>query len=46
MNGDTTVKQKPTYTGSEMIGIGTLHKSNAVPIFRKEDAVEQAQMRR
>ena len=46
MNGDTTVKPKPTYTGSEMIGIGTLHKSNAVPIFRKEDAVEQAQMRR
>lgn len=35
-----------TYTGSAMIGIGTLHKSNAVPIFSSEDAKEQARMRR
>ena len=34
------------YTGSAMIGIGTLHKSNAVPIFSSEDAKEQARMRR
>ena len=34
------------YTGSAMIGIGTLHKSNAVPIFNVEDALEQAKMRR
>jgi hypothetical protein len=34
------------YTGSAMIGIGTLHKSNAVPIFNAEDALEQAKMRR
>jgi hypothetical protein len=34
------------YTGDAMIGIGTLHKSNAVPIFRKEEAEEQAKMRR
>ena len=34
------------YTGSAMIGIGTLHKSNAVPIFNIEDAQDQAKMRR
>jgi len=33
------------YTGSAMIGIGTLHKSNAVPIFSSEDAKDQARMR-
>lgn len=44
--GDTAKRSVPTYTGSEMIGIGTLHKSNAVPIFRVEDAKDQANMRR
>ena len=34
------------YTGSAMLGIGTLHKSNAVPIFSNEEAKEQARMRR
>jgi hypothetical protein len=34
------------YTGTKMIGIGTLHKSNAVPIFSIEDAKDQANMRR
>ena len=34
------------YTGTKMIGIGTLHKSNAVPIFSEEDAVEISRMRR
>jgi len=29
-----------------MIGIGTLHKSNAVPIFTDEEAKDQASMRR
>ena len=43
---DTSAKPKQTYTGSNMIGIGTLHKSNAVPIFSEEDAREQARMRR
>ena len=41
---------KPTkevrYTGDKMIGIGTLHKSNAVPIFTNEEAKDQANMRR
>jgi hypothetical protein len=34
------------YTGDKMIGIGTLHKSNAVPIFSDDDAKDQALMRR
>jgi len=29
-----------------MVGIGTLHKSNAVPIFNIEEAQDQAKMRR
>lgn len=39
-------KDTPKYTGTNMIGIGTLHKSNAVPVFRGEDAVDLAKMRR
>ena len=35
-----------TYTGTKMKGIGTLHKSNAVPIFTDEEAKDQANMRR
>jgi len=34
------------YTGDKMIGIGTLHKSNAVPVFSSDDAKDIARMRR
>jgi len=34
------------YTGTKMKGIGTLHKSNAVPVFTDEEARDQAAMRR
>ena len=34
------------YTGTELIGIGQLHKSNGIPIFRKQDAEDLAKMRR
>lgn len=34
------------YTGTEMLGIGTLHKSNAVPVFNTGEAIEMARMRR
>ena len=34
------------YTGTAIKGIGTMHKSNAVPIFSDEQAVEIATMRR
>ena len=46
--GGSTTKpiQGKIYTGTAMIGIGTLHKSNAVPLFKKEDLEDQAKMRR
>lgn len=34
------------YTGTEMIGIAQMHKSNAVPIFNKQSAVDISKMRR
>ena len=43
---NTYKKQAMQYTGDKMKGIGTLHKSNAVPIFTDEEAKDQAAMRR
>jgi len=34
------------YTGTNMLGIGTLHKSNAVPVFSSAEATDMAKMRR
>lgn len=34
------------YTGDAMIGIGQLHKSNGIPVFRQEDAIDVSKMRR
>lgn len=34
------------YTGTRIKGIGTMHKSNAVPIFSDDEAVAIANMRR
>ena len=41
-----TKRENPVYTGTAIKGIGTMHKSNAVPIFTDEQAVEIATMRR
>lgn len=41
-----TKKESPKYTGTYVKGISTLHKSNAVPIVSKEQAIEHSQMRR
>lgn len=43
---DCTKKAAPVYTGNKIKGIGTMHKSNAVPIFSDEQAIEIATMRR
>ncbi len=43
---DCSKKENKFYTGDKMKGIGTLHKSNAVPIFTDEEAKDQANMRR
>lgn len=34
------------YTGNKIKGIGTMHKSNAVPVFSDEEAVDISKMRR
>lgn len=34
------------YTGTRLIGIATMHKSNMVPVFKMEDAEDIARMRR
>ena len=34
------------YTGTKIKGIGTMHKSNAVPVFSDEEAVDISKMRR
>ena len=44
--GGTKPVQGLRYTGTKMIGIGTLHKSNAVPVFSNEEATDMARMRR
>ncbi len=44
--GYAKAPEKKTYTGTNMLGIGTLHKSNAVPVFSKEEAVDMSKMRR
>lgn len=43
---DTSAKPMKVYTGNKMMGIGTLHKSNAVPIFTDEEAKDISTMRR
>ena len=42
------VSSKPTqqYTGTKILGIGTLHKSNAVPVFSDDEAKDISRMRR
>lgn len=44
--GSTAKKDSPIYTGTKVKGIGTMHKSNAVPIFSDEEAVDISKMRR
>ena len=41
-----TKKPDPIYTGTKVKGIGTMHKSNGVPIFSDEEAVAISTMRR
>jgi hypothetical protein len=44
--GGSTAAVHKVYTGDKIIGIATLHKSNAVPVFSQEEAVEISRMRR
>jgi len=38
--------ESKVYTGDAVLGISTLHKSNAVPVFSKDEAHDIAKMRR
>ena len=44
--GDTNKVEAYHYTGSRMLGIAQMSKSNAVPVFAKEEAIDIAHMRR
>ena len=44
--GSTARPADKFYTGALIKGIGTMHKSNAVPIFSNRDAEDIARMRR
>ena len=44
--GNATLAPAKVYTGTMVKGIATMHKSNAVPIFSDEQAVDISQMRR
>jgi len=45
-NSTASLAPAKVYTGSKMKGIGTMHKSNSVPIFSNEEAEAIAHMRR
>ena len=45
-DGIANTKQIPKYTGTKIIGIGTIHKSNGIPIFSQEEAEDLSKMRR
>ena len=44
--GGSTAAITKVYTGDKILGIATMHKSNAVPVFSDEQAVEISRMRR
>jgi hypothetical protein len=45
-NVAATKASPKVYTGTKVMGIATMHKSNAVPVFNNEEAVEISKMRR
>ena len=44
--GNAVLKPAKVYTGTKVKGIATMHKSNAVPVFSDEEAVDISKMRR
>ena len=41
-----TLAPAKVYTGTKVMGIATMHKSNAVPVFSDEEAIAISSMRR
>jgi hypothetical protein len=46
VKGAVNVRMPMQYTGDKIVGIGTMHKSNAVPIFTDQEAKDISSMRR
>jgi hypothetical protein len=44
--GNATLAPAKIYTGTMVKGIATMHKSNAVPVFSDEQAIDISRMRR
>ena len=44
--GVATKAPEKVYTGTAIVGIATMHKSNAVPVFSADDAKDISKMRR
>lgn len=44
--GVAAAKPQQHYTGTAILGVATMHKSNAIPIFTEEHAKEVSAMRR
>jgi len=44
--GNATLAPAKVYTGTMVKGIATMHKSNAVPVFSNEEAIDISRMRR
>jgi len=44
--GSATLAPAKVYTGDKVKGIATMHKSNAVPVFSDEEAIDISRMRR
>ena len=45
-SGSTRKPEKLVYTGDQMLGVATMHKSNAVPVFSTDSARDISNMRR
>lgn len=45
-NGVAVLKPNPVYTGTSIVGVSTLHKSNSVPVFSRQEAIDISKMRR
>jgi len=44
--GSTALRTPKVYTGTAMLGVATMHKSNSVPVFSSQEATEISSMRR
>ncbi len=44
--GSAVKRANPVYTGTNVVGVATMHKSNMVPVFSTSEAADIASMRR